>query len=548
MKPAILGLLIIVSSAVNAQRISKSDKLALQKLQDHVTFLADDKLEGRRAGSSGEIKAVDYISEVFKGYGLLPMGTKGSFKQNFEISDGLDFSIGSSFTINKQLLDPLTDYFPYSYKDNVDFEETSISPSLSEIGLTRFINIGDILINNRDNPHFDLQQKIRQDILSATSNKAKAIILFNSSNIDDNIIFDAKAKSENFPIPVLYLTKNAARKHIEDVTGQYAIKVSLRISPRTRTASNVIGYIDNGAKNTIVLGAHIDHLGYGEDGNSMIRNGPRVIHNGADDNASGSAAMLEIARHLSKKRSYKHNFLFIGFSGEELGLLGSRHFVENPTISLNNINYMINMDMVGRLNDSSKTMTVGGYGTSKSWDTILNSIKKSDLRIKLDSSGAGPSDHTSFYRKNIPVLFFFTGLHTDYHRPTDDTEKINFKGTLSIVKYILSVIDKSDKQNKLSFLTTREQQTTTTARFSVSLGIMPDYAYSGLGVRVDGVSDGRPAKLAGMIAGDVLIKMGTTSITSVESYMQILSKYKKGDAVEITILRGTNEIKYNITF
>jgi Zn-dependent M28 family amino/carboxypeptidase len=258
--------------------------------------------------------------------------------------------------------------------------------------------------------------------------------------------------------------------------------------------------------------------------------------------------MLEIARHLSNKRSYTHNFLFIGFSGEELGLLGSRYYVENPTISLNNINYMINMDMVGRLNDSSKTMTVGGYGTSKSWDTILNSIKKSDLRIKLDSSGAGPSDHTSFYRKNIPVLFFFTGLHTDYHRPTDDSEKINFKGTLSIVKYILSVIDKSDKQNKLSFLTTREQQTTTTARFSVSLGIMPDYAHSGLGVRIDGVSDGRPAKLAGMIAGDVLIKMGTTSITSVESYMQILSKYKKGDAVEVTILRGTNEIKYNITF
>ena len=280
----------------------------------------------------------------------------------------------------------------------------------------------------------------------------------------------------------------------------------------------------------------------------MIRNGPRVIHNGADDNASGSAAMLEIARHLSKKRSYTHNFLFIGFSGEELGLLGSRYYVENPTISLNNINYMINMDMVGRLNDSSKTMTVGGYGTSKSWDTILNSIKKSDLQIKLDSSGAGPSDHTSFYRKNIPVLFFFTGLHTDYHRPTDDTEKINFKGTLSIVKYILSVIDKSDNHNKLSFLPTREQQSTTTARFSVSLGIMPDYAYSGLGVRIDGVSDGRPAKLAGMIAGDVLIKMGTTSITSVESYMQILSKYKKGDAVEVTILRGTNEIRFNIIF
>jgi Zn-dependent M28 family amino/carboxypeptidase len=328
----------------------------------------------------------------------------------------------------------------------------------------------------------------------------------------------------------------------------YDTKLKVELGPKTRQANNVVGYIDNGADKTIVLGAHFDHLGYGEDGNSMMRTGEIMIHNGADDNASGTAALIELAKMLKKTKAPKNNYLFVAFSGEELGLYGSKYFVENPTISLEKVNYMINMDMVGRLNDSSKTITVGGFGTSPSWNEILYGVKKPGFNIKVDSSGTGPSDHTSFYRKNIPVLFFFTGLHTDYHRPSDDADKINYIGELQIVNYISTVVLKSQDLGKLSFLKTREQQTSTSARFSVSMGIMPDYTFAGAGVKVDGVSDGRPAIKAGIKTGDVVTQLGDYKISSVESYMQALSTFKKGDAIKVVVKRGAEEKTFDIVF
>lgn len=548
MKPFLIGFFVILTSTVEAQRINKNDKMTLENLKSHVSFLADDKLEGRRAGTIGEKKAIQYITDNFKQIGLQPKGTNSEYTQFFEINDGIDFVTGSSFIINDHHLKPLRDYFPFLYTANIDVNETAISPSLSEPDHIRFLNIGDFLISNRDNPHFDLIQKIRDEVFLAFKHKAKAIILYNLSNIDDQIQFDQKGKSAIMPIPVIYLTKNAVKEYLTDLTASYNISLSLKNQQKTRTAANVIGYLDNKANYTIVLGAHIDHLGYGEDGNSMIRNGSTAIHNGADDNASGTAAMLELARRLSKTKKAPFNYLFIGFSAEELGLFGSKYFVENATIPLNTVNYMINMDMVGRLNDSTKILSIGGFGTSVSWEDIILKLKNTPLKLKLDSSGTGPSDHTSFYRKDIPVLFFFTGLHSDYHRPSDDIEKINYKGTMLIVNYIYSLIKESGSHGKLAFSKTREQQTSTSARFSVSLGIMPDYSFTGNGVRVDGVSDGRPAKSVGIMAGDVLTKLGTSSISSVESYMQVLSKYKKGDSAELTILRGKEEKKFNITF
>jgi C-terminal processing protease CtpA/Prc len=222
--------------------------------------------------------------------------------------------------------------------------------------------------------------------------------------------------------------------------------------------------------------------------------------------------------------------------------------VEHPAVPAEKVNYMINMDMVGRLNDSSKTITIGGYGTSPSWSGILSGIKNPGFNVKFDSSGTGPSDHTSFYRKDIPVLFFFTGLHTDYHKPSDDSDKINYNGELLIVKYIYAVVEKSAENGKLAFQKTREQQTSTSARFSVSMGIMPDYTYSGAGVKVDGVSENRPAIKAGIKAGDIVTKLGDYNISSVETYMQALGKFKKGDATKVIVRRGTEELAFDIVF
>jgi hypothetical protein len=548
MKLVIIVIFVILSASADAQRINKSDKMTLQNIKKHISYLADDMLEGRRAGSEGELKAIKYISTRFKDFGLEPKGTTGDYVQSFEITDGIDFEKGSHFIINQKHLKPFDDFFPYLYTGNTDLKETAISPSLSESGSTWFINIGEFLVENRDNPHFDLSKKIREEVLSAAANKARAVLLINTSDIKDDLVYDSKGKSDNFPIPVIYLSHDATLKYLKDLTGLFDISVTIKSQPKKRTASNVVGFINNSSDYTIVLGAHIDHLGFGEDGNSMLRNAPPAIHNGADDNASGTAAMLELARLLSKSKIRSSNFMFIGFSGEELGLFGSKFFVENPTIPLSTVNYMINMDMIGRLNDSSNTVTIGGYGTSPNWNPILMTIKNTELKLKFDSSGTGPSDHTSFYRKDIPVLFFFTGLHTDYHRPSDDVDKINFMGTTFIVKYIMSLIQKSQDHGKLVFSKTREQQSTTSARFTVSLGIMPDYTFSGSGVRIDGVSDGRPAKLAGIITGDILIKIAGIPITSVESYMQILSKFKKGDSVKVVFRRGADEKTVNIIF
>jgi hypothetical protein len=199
---------------------------------------------------------------------------------------------------------------------------------------------------------------------------------------------------------------------------------------------------------------------------------------------------------------------------------------------------MINMDMVGRLNDSTRTMTVGGYGTSPVWGQLYSRQGTEALytagRYRFDSSGTGPSDHTSFYQKNIPVLFYFTGLHTDYHRPTDDAGKINYNGQAAILQHVYSLLQAADGlPERIPFTKTREVAMGTSARFSVSLGIMPDYTYGGAGVRVDGVTEGRPAQKAGLQVGDVITALGESTVTSVESYMQALSKFKKGDKTTV---------------
>jgi C-terminal processing protease CtpA/Prc len=209
---------------------------------------------------------------------------------------------------------------------------------------------------------------------------------------------------------------------------------------------------------------------------------------------------------------------------------------------------MINMDMVGRLPDSSKSITLGGYGTSPAWSKVIDPKASNTISIRIDSSGTGPSDHSSFYRKDIPVLFYFTGLHTDYHKPSDDADRINYEGMVRILRHIERTVDGLNQEPKLAFLKTRETQTTTTARFSVTMGIMPDYTYSGKGVRADGVSEGKPAQKAGIRAGDIVLQVGDYSISSMESYMQTLGKFKKGETIKVIYQRGEETKEVNVTF
>ncbi len=543
---ASLLLFFLISNFSNAQKLKKADKAVVANLEAHVHFLADDKLEGRRAGTNGEKLAMDYIAGQFEKAGLQPKGDSSWF-QPFDINDGKEISKNSFLFINGAEL-KTTDYFPFMGSPD-KLIESAPSVALRENGQPWFLDLKEELENNKDNPHFDVKAYVIDQEKDAAKKKASSLIVYNSGTKEDGFIFDPKEKTEPLLIPVFFVQKSIAKKYFSDESATVELKLKAVFADKKRTGHNVIGYIDNGAATTIVAGAHFDHLGYGEDNNSMYRGAEKMIHNGADDNASGTAALIELAKLLKTSKYKNNNYLFTAFSGEELGLFGSKYFTEHPTVDLSKVNYMINMDMVGRLNDSSKVLTVGGYGTSPTWGQLFTTIS-SDKNIinRYDSSGSGPSDHTSFYRKDIPVLFFFTGLHSDYHRPSDDADKINYTGEYRVVKYIYKIIEETNNKGKLAFTKTRETQSTTSARFSVTMGIMPDYAFSGNGVRADGISEGRPAQKAGLKTGDVIIQLGEYPVFSVENYMQVLGKFKKGDKTIVKVKRGNETIESEVQF
>jgi len=309
------------------------------------------------------------------------------------------------------------------------------------------------------------------------------------------------------------------------------------------TGTNIIGYWDNKAESTIIIGAHYDHLGMG--GESSLHRDEAAIHNGADDNASGVAVMLQLADSLSKSQEKNNNYLFMAFSGEEIGLLGSNYFAKNPTVDLAQVNYMINMDMVGRLRED-KTLSVSGTGTAPIWNQVLNASNPG-FKLVLKESGVGPSDHTSFYLQDLPVLHFFTGQHEDYHKPTDDADKLNYEGMQMIVGYITSVISELDDDPKLTFKKTKNESEEV-PRFKVALGVVPDYLFDGKGMRIDGVSEDKPAQKAGLLKGDIVIQLGDSTVVDMMSYMRALSTFEEGNSTKVIVDRKGEKIEVKITF
>jgi Peptidase family M28/PDZ domain len=384
------------------------------KIKEDVSFLADDKLEGRGTGTEGEKAAADYIAKRFKNLGLEEKGTNGYFQD-------------------------------FTFKPKTD-------------------------------PHSEVK--------------------YTSMNSDSTI-----------------------------------------------TGRNVLGLINNNAKQTIVIGAHYDHLGFGNEG-SLYRGEEKAVHNGADDNASGVGLMLNLASRL-KEANTSNNYLFMAFSGEEMGLLGSNYFAKNATISTDSINYMINMDMVGRLKADS-TLAVYGVGTSPIFKQVLMANNNS-FKIIENESGVGPSDHTSFYLADIPVLHFFTGQHEDYHKPSDDFNKVNYEGMERISNYIFDIISDLDNNGKLAFRKTKNESEET-PRFKVGLGVIPDYLFDGKGMRIDGVSEDRPAIKAGLQKGDVIVKLGDSAVVDMMSYMKALSVFEEGNTTKVEVLRDGKNKTFEVKF
>lgn len=519
----------------------KANAELVSKLTAHVQYLADDKLEGRRTGTKGEELAMQYIIDQYKQIGLEPKGTNG-YIQEFEINEGKQIDAATGLKVEGKPLVLKDDYLPLAFSPNTKLTG-SPAMALGEAKQPWFRDLKEVLEENKTNPHFDIEEEIKKTVNMVAAKGATALFIYNTSALTDNIQFNKNDKTAAAKIPVIYITQEGYKKYFTDHSATLNIELAVSFSEKTRKGKNVAGFINNNAATTVILGAHYDHLGYGEDGGALDTG--RIIHNGADDNASGTAALIELTRMLKKTAPTHNNYLILNFSGEEMGTLGSKYWTEHPSTAITP-NYMINMDMVGRY-DTAHKLTVGGFGTSPVWGEVLTA-EKNNLALKFDSTGSGPSDHAVFYRKDIPVLFLFTGSHSDYHKSTDDWNKINYNGEKDIVKWVYHIIELADKKGKMVFAKTNDAQTGRATAFKVTLGVIPDYGFSGTGLRIDGVSPGKLAEKVGLQAGDILLQLGEYKFVDMTSYMTSLTKFNKGDKTTLRIKRGSEEKTFDIVF
>lgn len=549
--------LFLFTQPLFSQYLNKKQSAEIKK---NLYYLASDKLEGRAPGTKGEELASKFIAKKFKAAGLKPGGEKGTFFHYFDYAstpvvhaDQTTFKlVNKTYVLNEDFW-PINISASAKVSGKVEYLKFGItSPEMDYDdykGFTKDELKGKIFVLENSTPdgvhphskylkYADLATRVQL----AEEMGAAAVIFVQNYQADEPPVKPGKA-SHTANIPVIF-AKGIANKILLD-GGPQDVEISVQIDRPRVTTKNVVGVIDNGAATNVIIGAHYDHLGWGEEG-SLYRGEEKMIHNGADDNASGTAALIALAQYLSKSEFKKNNYIFIAFSAEEKGLFGSSAFAKSELFDANKANYMLNMDMVGRMENDE--LAINGVGTSSMWGNNLNNIKAGGLKIKTSESGVGPSDHTSFYLKNVPVLHFFTGTHNDYHKPADDADKINYEGIDKVSNFIIELISKLNEQGKLDFQKTKEVEQTKAPRFSVTLGIIPDYMYDGKGVRVDGVTDGKPAAAAKMQANDILIELGEYSIDNMKDYMAVLSKFKKGESVKAIVLRNNEKVELTVVF
>ena len=534
MKKILLGF-IFISSTVFAQDCKTSEKSILS-IKTDVEYLADDKLEGRETGTIGEQLALEYLGGRLKDIGVKAQVHKFDFNGNVKVSF---WSTGKNI-------------YPTKYSSNGSLEKVKVVDvnygiESFELDFSDYKGTdvkGKVVVINTSSPdgihphskyinYHDLG--LRAEL--AKSKGAIAVIYYTDNKYAETP--ESKFKNINSSgIPVLFFDDLK-----ENLPSEISIEVKLK--ERVIEGQNLITEVDNGKDNTIIIGAHYDHLGWGAEG-SLYRGEP-AIHNGADDNASGTAALLELVRIYSKSKYDNYNYLFIAFSGEEKGLLGSNAYSKSDLLDASKINYMINMDMIGRLNDDGK-IEVYGTGTSPRWNSLLEDNKCKNVTVATSEGGVGSSDHTSFYLQDIPVLHFFTGTHSDYHKPTDDADKVNYDGIATVVNYISNLINDLDDEEKLVFTKTKMEESKKAPRFSVTLGVVPDYLYSDGGMRIDGVNDDKPAHNSGMQKGDIVIQLGDVKVTDMLSYMKALGHFVKGDKVTAIIIREGSKIELEVQF
>ncbi|MFZ5516830.1 MAG: M20/M25/M40 family metallo-hydrolase [Candidatus Zhuqueibacterota bacterium] len=564
-------------------------EITADELRDHISFLASDSLKGRKPGTREGDIAAEYIRDLVVKNGLKPVGENGFQYFNVvtavELGDRNSLSFGSFQGENKR------DYIPLSFSANgkltanvvfvgygLDFDADSISwhdyQNMDVAGkwVVMLFGYPEMKIQPAE---FEKQSPIHKKIIVAKDKGCAGVLFVSGEKYDPKdeltTLYYEQGKS-SVGMPVLHVKRNIADslfagtgKNIANLeatilaekkpvsfatTKELTAEVDV-VKKEVRT-QNVVAVLDGADKvlknEYIVLGAHYDHLGMGGMGSGSRRPDTLAIHNGADDNASGVAGILEIIEKLAANRkSLKRSILFIGFGAEEMGTVGSKYFINHPLVDLKQIKYMFNLDMVGRLDKESQSLSVSGTGTAVGLDSVVKThTRNSGLSARLSSDGYGPSDHAPFYISNISVLSFMTSIHADYHTPVDDVEKINFEGEKKIADLVYSLI--TDLANRSEVLAFQEAGPKTqpgmTRRFKVTLGIMPDVVSTDIkGLRADAVLSGRPAANAGMQKGDIIVAMEGKPIHDIYEYMHRLADFKVGQRISIEVMRnGKKEI------
>ena len=567
------------------QQTNEDTAITKDKLKQHISFLASDDLKGRGTGTEGNKKAGDYIRNQFDEMGLRLLGENGL--QYFDVLKELKineentfFKLKNKAFILNQDFNPISFSADGNLKSEIAFLSYGLSVNHDSISWNDYKDIdvkGKWVMILKDEP--DVKYKnilsdfsdLRTKVLSAEDHGAKGVIFVSGVHTSKKDIIDKFTFSRNnVEAGILVVQVNRqlankilANKNIEDLenkinvtqktqsfTTSIIVDAKVKIIKEKVKTQNVVAILENSNKTTnnefIVIGGHYDHLGMGGKNSGSRMPDTIAVHNGADDNASGIASILEIAEKLtSQKENLTRDIIFIAFSGEEMGLLGSNFFVKNSLVDLKNIKAMLNLDMIGRLDTTSKSLTVGGTGTTMEWDSIIDHHTKNyNFDIQKSKSGFAPSDNASFYAENIPVLFFSTGVHDDYHKPSDDIDKINFEGLEKVTSLVYDIALTISKEQKLSFNDTGEIQQNKMSRekLKVKLDILPDFSnIVENGLRIDGIIKGGIAERYGLQKKDIIIAMDGKKINNIYDYMSRLKSFKPDQLITIDVLRDNKK-------
>lgn len=584
---AIIAFLVFSSYGVSYCQKIDSPEITSAEIFEHIKYLASDELEGRMTGSEKIKQAAEYLKKEFQKAGLEPV-FNNSYFQEFPFISKLEFGENSLSFLGQsnQKLILSKDFTPISFTDNITVEGDLVFAgfgiSSQDLNYDDYkgLDVKDkIVVVFRNNPEsndpnskFNRFASFRVKTSVARDKGAKGIIFINTSEKkdDDNLVnlrYDGAGKVKD--IAAIQVKRNIiddvlrnSGKSLEELEKQIVetkqpnsfliegkkVKIQTTVNEIESKCINVGALLRGNdpqlSNEYLVIGAHFDHLGWG--GSNSLHQGEPQIHNGADDNASGTTGLLELSEKLaSLKNDLKRSIIFFAFSGEEMGLLGSSYLVKNFPVPIENVVSMFNMDMIGRLKENS--LIVNGTGTSSNWKNILNEKNKFDFKLSFNDEGFGPSDHAAFYGMKIPVLFFFTGTHNDYHKPSDDYDKINSEGQEKVLKYIFEIakeVVNSDQKPDYISVERKDSGRMTSSR--VWIGTIPDFAGEVSGYKLSGVSEGSPAALAGLKGGDIIIKFGESKISNLYDFTYAIGNYKPGDKVKVVVKRGEEEKEFEL--